>query len=97
MDSHIQLGMLNLNQQTALLQEQINVLWMVQQASCSHFFHSACVTLMKVKNMSFEVQRLNAYLRGPWNDSFVYFTHSLIHQIIAINETHVKPISAEGW
>ena len=65
MDSHIQLGMLNLNQQTALLQEQINVLWMVQQASCSHFYHSASVTLMEVKNMFFEVQCLNAYLRGP--------------------------------
>ena len=96
-NSHIQLGMLNLNQQTALLQEQINVLWMVQQASCSHFYHSACVTLMEVKNMSFEVQRLNAYLRGPWNDSFVNFTHSLVHQIIAINETRVEPVSAEGW
>ena len=35
LDSHMGLGLLNLNQQTALLQEQVDSLWLLQQVSCT--------------------------------------------------------------
>lgn len=85
------------NQQTALLQEQLDSLWIVQQVSCSHFYHSACVTTFAVQNISLEVQRLKGFLKGPWNDTFVSFTTTLAHQTIENNLTRTTPIMGEGW
>lgn len=51
LNSRIKFGLLNLNQQTALLQEQVDS-WVIQQMSCSHFYRTACVTPSVVTNAS---------------------------------------------
>ncbi|XP_060057300.1 uncharacterized protein LOC132541324 [Erinaceus europaeus] len=37
LNAQIHMGILNLNQQTALLQEQVDALWKMHDATCSHF------------------------------------------------------------
>lgn len=44
LNAFIQLGILNLSQQTALLQEQLDFLWETHMASCSPIFMHVCVT-----------------------------------------------------
>ena len=64
LDVHIKFGLLNLNQETALLEEQVDV-WLVQQMSCSHFYHSICATSVNFANASYVVKQLNGYLNSP--------------------------------
>uniref|UniRef100_H0XK29 Retroviral envelope protein GP41-like domain-containing protein n=1 Tax=Otolemur garnettii TaxID=30611 RepID=H0XK29_OTOGA len=51
-NTHLKLAILNLNQQTFLLQEQVELLWNLQGVSCLPPFNSICVTPWKVKNAS---------------------------------------------
>ncbi|XP_060046353.1 uncharacterized protein LOC132538136 [Erinaceus europaeus] len=97
LNAQIHMGILNLNQQTALLQEQVDALWKMHDATCSHFFRATCVTPLQVQNASEQLRVLNTYLRGPWNVTFVNFTSQLANQIVRINETRVPPISGETW
>lgn len=52
LNSHIKSGLLNLNQQTTLLQKLVYSLWIIQQMSYSHFYHAAYVTPSVVTNAS---------------------------------------------
>lgn len=70
-NNHIQLVILKLNHQTALLQEQLDFLYETYVISCSTFYYSVCVTPIKVLNSSKAVGDLNAYLARPWNYTFV--------------------------
>lgn len=57
LNAFIQLGILNLNQQTALLQE-------THMASCSPIFMHVCVTPPRVQNLTLALSQLNNYLKS---------------------------------
>ena len=63
LNAHIKFGLLNLNQETALLEEQVDV-WLVQQMSYSHFYHSICMKSVNIANASYVVKQLKGYLNS---------------------------------
>ena len=69
LNGHIQLGILTLNQQVALVQEQVDYLWTFQQLIM------LCVLLMALYCM---LLQLNRHMRGVWNTAFVNFTTQLV-------------------
>lgn len=81
LNGHIQLGILTLNQQVALVQEQVDYLWTFQPLTCSSFYHVICVTPGTVLHASATVMKLNRCMRGIWNITFVNFTTQLVHAI----------------
>ena len=60
LNERIHQGILQLNLQTALLQEQLDFLWDLHIVSCSPSFHHICATPRPVKNLSATVSQLNS-------------------------------------
>ncbi|KAL1778719.1 envelope glycoprotein, partial [Sigmodon hispidus] len=90
----IHFGILSLNQQVSLLKEQMDALHLQQRLSCDLGYPTLCVTPMEVLNASGQLRKLNAYISGPWNATFLNYTLQLVHAIVKINETRVTPIEA---
>ena len=65
LNGQLHFDIMTLNQQTALLQEQLDALYLQQRPSCDLHYHAICVTPAIVKNASAEVRELNVYLAGP--------------------------------
>uniref|UniRef100_H0Y1E9 Retroviral envelope protein GP41-like domain-containing protein n=1 Tax=Otolemur garnettii TaxID=30611 RepID=H0Y1E9_OTOGA len=96
-NAHLRLAILNLNQQTFLLQEQVDLLWNLQGVSCLPPFNSICVTPWKVKNASEAVKTLNNYIKEGWSPAFDNYTRNLLHTIRVINETKVPTITGDTF
>lgn len=60
LDSQIGFGLLNLDQWTAILPEQVDFLWLLRQVSCSHSCSAACILPADVVGASDVAEQLNA-------------------------------------
>uniref|UniRef100_A0A8C8UJF9 Uncharacterized protein n=1 Tax=Peromyscus maniculatus bairdii TaxID=230844 RepID=A0A8C8UJF9_PERMB len=67
LNGQLHFGILMLNQQAALLQEQIDMLWIHQHMLCAYGMSEVCIIPHAAFNASAKVAELNAYLQGPWN------------------------------
>ena len=96
-NAHLKLAILNLNQQTFLLQEQVDLLWNLQGVSCLPPFNSICVTPWKVKDASKTVETLNNSIREGWSPAFDDYTRNLLHTTRILNETKVPTITGDTF
>ncbi|XP_054552817.1 uncharacterized protein LOC129146044 [Talpa occidentalis] len=99
-NNHLAVGLLQLNQQVSLIQEEIDLLPLTAHIPCMPTYAFTCVTPAVVSNYSSQVHSLNDYLRGPWNQTFLNFTVQLANQILTINNTRASiynPDEALSW
>uniref|UniRef100_A0A8C8UEE4 Retroviral envelope protein GP41-like domain-containing protein n=1 Tax=Peromyscus maniculatus bairdii TaxID=230844 RepID=A0A8C8UEE4_PERMB len=62
LNGQLHFGILMLNQQASLLQEQIDILWIRQHMLCAYGVSEVCITPHAAFNASAKVAELNAYL-----------------------------------
>ncbi|KAL6090492.1 hypothetical protein STEG23_023935 [Scotinomys teguina] len=84
-NGHLHFELLTLNQQMVLEQEQMDILWAQQHVQCAHSFSSVCI------------KRLNAYIAGPWNVTFMNLTTQAMHDIAEINAILAVIVTDGKW
>lgn len=94
--SHFHIAVLNLNQQIALVQEQVDFMLSTRHISYDPFFHAIYVTPVYVINASSSVKYLNQLISGSWNAICYNLTRQLFNKIVLVNNTRVDPIDGSS-
>ncbi|KAL6084071.1 hypothetical protein STEG23_012555 [Scotinomys teguina] len=91
-------GIMLVNQRVDLLQEQVDVLSQVITMACIVPMSGLCLTSVQYNNMTRSANLskcISSMLTGVWTAEFDNITAQLRTEIVAINETCVRVVSAE--
>ncbi|XP_057355427.1 uncharacterized protein LOC130683210 [Manis pentadactyla] len=99
LDGKLKGGIMVLNQQVDLVEEQIDVLWQLAQLGCEQKFRALCITSVQYENFTRAAnlsRDLSRYLSGNWFQDFDGTLEELRREIIHINSTRIDISVATG-
>lgn len=98
-NSQIQGGLMLVNQQINLVQEQLDILWQMAQLGCEQKLPGLCVTSVQYENFTRAAnlsKALSQHLLQNWTFEFEQTLRELRMAILQVNSTHLDLSLMEG-
>ncbi|XP_032197625.1 uncharacterized protein LOC116590063 [Mustela erminea] len=91
-NGHLQAGIMIVNQQVDLIQEQVDILQKLLTTGCIQSLSGLCITSVAYNDLSIATnlsKELSRHLNGTWSNQYYNLTRLLRQEIFTINATKI--------